>query len=488
MKSYRTVFFLVIFALAFSIQCAEDVADDVEPQMSNQEFVENNLLPAVIIKGEESAALTLAGQMETHGVPGVAVAVIDGGEVAWVKGYGVVGEGGRAVDGDTLFRATQMSQLVTAVAVLRLVEEGKLDLDEDINERLIGWQFPENEFTVTEKVILRRILSHTAGIPYMYFRFYSPGDEVPNLLQVLKGEAPATNPAVGVVAEPGSVQVQSNAGYAALGLLIEETTSKGFQRIMRETVLKPVGMGRSFFAQALPEGETNAALGHNDTGAVRGTIHPELAALGLWTTANDLARLIIEIQESYAGKANHVLTQEMTRLMLTRKMDTWGLGVEVHGEGEEMYFTIEGHGSLYLCRVVGFPALGKGAVVLTNASAGEIVTSKVVRAIAKAYDWPAFQPREVEAMELSDAEIANIEGTYTREGRDFSYELGAMDGGLFLLRENREPKRLYRLSKDVLIESEFGIEYHLERDEAGEATGITLYINGRRGFTMIRSE
>jgi hypothetical protein len=84
--------------------------------------------------------------------------------------------------------------------------------------------------------------------------------------------------------------------------------------------------------------------------------------------------------------------------------------------------------------------------------------------------------------------MAEVEGTFTREGRDFSYELRATDGGLYLHRENREPKRLYTLSKDMLIECEYGIEYHLERDEAGAINGLTLVVNGRRGFTMKRSE
>src|SRR5215467_15808341 len=98
----------------------------------------------------------IAARMTALHIPGVSVAVIDGGKIAWARGYGVTAENGKPVDADTLFQAASISKHVAAIVALHLVDEGKLSLDEDVNHKLRAWKVPENEFTRTEKVTLRR--------------------------------------------------------------------------------------------------------------------------------------------------------------------------------------------------------------------------------------------------------------------------------------------------------------------------------------------
>ena len=137
--------------------------------------VEAGLLSAVVLK-DHAAPMTLADRMAYYDVPGVSVAVIDGGRIEWAKGYGVL-EAGRAapVEADSRFQAASISKPLTAMAALALVEQGKLRLDDDVNLTLTSWQVPGNEFTRTAKVTVRRLLNHSAGATGADVGSYLPG-------------------------------------------------------------------------------------------------------------------------------------------------------------------------------------------------------------------------------------------------------------------------------------------------------------------------
>ena len=137
--------------------------------------VENGLLPANRIQGRPQQRFKLGERMAHLKVPGIGLALIQQDEIAWTGGYGVLEAGGHAggqtaVTGDTLFQAASISKPVTAMAALRLVQEGVLDLDADVNETLRSWRVPENEHTQEHKVTLRTVLSHTAGLSPSGFR------------------------------------------------------------------------------------------------------------------------------------------------------------------------------------------------------------------------------------------------------------------------------------------------------------------------------
>jgi CubicO group peptidase (beta-lactamase class C family) len=110
--------------------------------------------------------MQLTDRMAHYHVPGVSIAVINNGELEWAKGYGVVDSTDtRVITAETLFQAASISKPVTAMAALALVQSGRLSLDEDVNLKLRSWKILDNEFTKNQKVTLRRLLSHTAGLP-----------------------------------------------------------------------------------------------------------------------------------------------------------------------------------------------------------------------------------------------------------------------------------------------------------------------------------
>jgi CubicO group peptidase (beta-lactamase class C family) len=311
----------------------------------------------------------------------VGVAVIDDWKVEWARGYG-------AAKKDTLFQAASISKPVTAMAVMRLVEEEQLDLDQDVNEKLAGWKIAENEHTKKEKVTLRRLLSHSAGLTVHGFPGYPPGEPVPTLVQVLDGKEPANTDPVRVDLAPGSQWRYSGGGYCAIQQLLVDVTGKEFPALMREMVLDPLGMKDSTYQQPLPENlEKRAATGLLITGIpVKGKWHtyPEMAAAGLWTTPEDLARFVVELL-----KPGRVLSKETTRKMLTVVKGGYGLGISVQGKDKSLLISHGGNNAGYSCFLVGFTKTGQGAVVMTNSDAGNPLIQEILQRLAKEYGWPS---------------------------------------------------------------------------------------------------
>ena len=147
----------------------------------------------------------LLDRMAHYHVPGVSIAVINDNRIEWAKGYGVLEAGTDApVTPDTLFQTGSIGKPVVAVAALHLVEQGLIDLDADVNRYLVSWQVPENAFTAQEKVTLRRLLSHSAGMPHHDVRGYAQGEAVPTLQQMLDGAPPANSAPIRVSYVPGT--------------------------------------------------------------------------------------------------------------------------------------------------------------------------------------------------------------------------------------------------------------------------------------------
>ena len=200
-----------------------------EPR-SGSKGVENGLVefnPArAAAGGQSSQLLTLAERMAFYKVPGVSIAVIDRNRIEWAKGYGVLKAGSVvAVTPDSFFEAASTTKAVVAAIVLGLVQEGKLDLDADVNQYLKSWRVAENDFTKRQKVTLRLLLTHRAGLPATNFPYDEKGAP-PTLLQVLNGEAPAGNKAAVVELLPGSKWQYSNIGYVVIQQLLEDVLAK----------------------------------------------------------------------------------------------------------------------------------------------------------------------------------------------------------------------------------------------------------------------
>ncbi|MBV8806806.1 MAG: beta-lactamase family protein, partial [Sinobacteraceae bacterium] len=144
-----------------AIVSAARAASDVEQRIDR---IRDGLLPAVLVKGEPPQSTKLAERMAKLHIPAVSIAVIHAGKLEWARGFGVERVGGPPVSPETLFQAASISKTVTTVAALRVVHDGKLSLDTDVNQYLTTWRLPSNEFTQNVKVTLRGLLTHSAGV------------------------------------------------------------------------------------------------------------------------------------------------------------------------------------------------------------------------------------------------------------------------------------------------------------------------------------
>jgi CubicO group peptidase (beta-lactamase class C family) len=322
-------------------------------------------------------------------VPGASVAVIEDGAVAWASGHGVAEAGTTIPVGpETVFQCCSISKHVAMVGALRLVEEERLGLDDDVNDRLSSWRLPTDGAVVT----VRQLLGHTAGLTYCWYRGFRRGAQTPTLLDVLEGRPPANTPPVRVVRQPGSGFRYSGSHYTLLQQVMVDVAGQPFPALMRRLVCEPLGMTRSSYDQAYPDERPElAARGHYDDGeVVRGgwRVIPEMAGAGLWTTAGDLARLAVELQRARAGRGR-LLSKELVEAALTPGQDEgWGLGLRLGGEGAGRCFGHGGDNIGYKARTQAFLERGQGAVVLTNGDDGARVIDAVFDALGRRYGWP----------------------------------------------------------------------------------------------------
>jgi len=335
----------------------------------------------------------ITAQMKKRQIPGLALAVIEGGKIVREQGYGFRDEGcTEPITPATLFQAASVSKPVAALGALHLVEQGRLSLDEDINSALRSWRIPGNRFTKTHPVTLRLILSHSAGLTVEGFPGYRVGSPIPSLLQILDGRPPANTPPVRVDQIPGSKWRYSGGGYLVMQQMMIDVTGRSFADYMQDAVLRPLGMSSSTFAQPLPKSLARRAATGFASGprrAVEGQwrIKPELAAGGLWTTAGDLARFLLGIQRSLAGTSNPVISQSMMRQMLTKQKEDSGLGFFLGGDPPR--FGHNGSNPGFDAVTVALCDTGDGAVILMNGNTDiEVLKNILVEAIADQYHWP----------------------------------------------------------------------------------------------------
>ena len=353
--------------------------------------------PAATDARSDAVDAVIRDEMRKRQIPGLSLAIIQDGKIVKAKGYGVTEKGGKSpVTTSTLFQAGSISKPVAALGALRLVEEGKLALDEDVNTKLTSWKVPENDFTREKKVSLRGLLSHTAGMTVHGFPGYATDTPVPTVVQVLDGAKPANTSPIRVDILPGSKWRYSGGGYTVMQQMVIDVTGKPYSQFMQEAVLGPLDMNESTFEQPLPaEKATLTATGHyGDRSLVKGKwhIYPEMAAAGLWTTASDLARFAIGVQEATAGRSGKILSRPMARQMLAEQKDHYGLGFGLEGSGASLRFGHGGRDEGFDARLLACAETGQGAAIMINANDNSQMMSRIMDAIAREYHWPG-QPR-----------------------------------------------------------------------------------------------
>lgn len=349
---------------------------------------------------------------------------------------------------------------------------------------------------------LRNLLSHTAGVTVEGFPGYKPDSEMPTLLQVLKGELSANTGKIAVDMEPNTKFRYSGGGYTIVQQALIDQLQKPFQEIMQELVLDPLGMTNSFYSNAVLNEKQyiNATAGHKVDGKQplgKRHLYPEMAAAGLWTTAEDLAKFSIEVQKSLKGESNKILTKEFMEIMTTPVLNgEYNIGLRNEKIGAEQLLGHSGGNEGYTCNMLFHKEKGFGVIFMSNCDKGYEIKIPFFRSAAAAYGWNNILHPDYEIVTLSADKIKLFSGNYKIEFdktmKIFEYnhrlvyqtiydELIQLDyvGNNILIDTNRTIKIEFREDSDKLYMNENIIERlndgeklasdHIEEDNIGQA-------------------
>jgi CubicO group peptidase (beta-lactamase class C family) len=362
-----------------------------------------------LISSQSAAGASPADVLAEVGSPSVSIAILDHGAIT-SKCISTLGD-----NSETLFQACSISKPIAGMATMRLVQAGKLKLDDKVVDHL-----PKNIIDILEtphteallrEITVKHLMSHTSGLSVGGFPGYSK--DAPDAKVVLTGKAQANTLKVRVQGLPGYAFSYSGGGMTVLQIILETVTGKDFPTLMKELVLEPLEMTRSFYN--LPEGETNVTKAHL-TGYtpcdVKWHTQPEKAAAGLWTTPTDLLKAVRAMQQSLKGtKPQAFLEKEVAELMLTEVSNTVALTWVAPRSGNSF-----GHGGSnfpgWECFLMGYADLQSrnvsnhaseqkawddcGICIMTNSASGFPVWSKVLCAITYLKKWaplPYFDGR-----------------------------------------------------------------------------------------------
>lgn len=406
---------ITYFALVFSLILSSCSNKEILETPKDYDVIENGLLPALQVKGDSIVKFNLAERMVHYKVPGLSIAIVENGKVKWAKGYGIANtKTGTKVDDQTLFQAGSISKPLAALAALKLVQEGKVDLDEDVNLYLKDWKVPENRFTAEEKVSLRRLLSHTAGMTVHGFPGYQQTDTFPSINDVLNGKGNTAKILVDTI--PGSIWRYSGGGYTVMEKLVEDVSGLSLEDYMAQNILQKIGMKNSSYQQPLSKDwQNNISAAYNSKGELLEGLwnnYPEQAAAGLWTTPTDLAKYCMEIQEILKGKENGILPKKIVEDMLTKGKNNWGLGLSIQWEGDSLIFRHGGKNEGFTNEMIAFANHGKAVIIMTNADNGGLLMDEILRAVSNYYEWGINEQEFISVVEMPLADLNGFEGKY----------------------------------------------------------------------------
>ena len=449
--------------------------------------VENGLIPYVPVKG--FAKWNIIERMKYHNIPGVSIAVIKNFKIDWAKSYGLADTVlKKPATNQTVYSAGSVSKLLLAFAAMRLVEEGKINLDSPINKYLHSWKLAENDFTKSNPVTLRMLLSHTGGTSQSsYFGFTPDKKPLPNIVEIVSGALIAETRPVVVNSEPGKAFRYSGGGSMVAQLALMDITGKDFNSIITEQIFSPLGMKNATFLQPLPRAfSAKAAWAYSAASWFKGMpyVYPQQAAAGLYTNATDLATFIIEMQKAFAGKSKLMkaatlqqMFTPMAKISEGSYLEQIGLGAfllektgNVSSKGK--YFEHQGANAGFITYAMGSVEGGNGVVIIMNSGDDFNGFGKELRrAVAQTYGWVNFLPDALQPVAISTKELDTYTGRYRM----------APDEVLYLRREKNymveninEGKNIYCffVGKDSIVFTDFNVKGFFTRDAGGLITGL----------------
>lgn len=474
MKIIITIFSLLIFTAAYS-QKKIDYTPAVKEKIKQ---VENNLISWV--KLDSNRNWNIVDRMKSYHVPGVTIAVIHNYKIEWIKSYGWADTlHKRPITSNTLFQIASIGKTLNAVGQLTLVQQGKLNLNADINKYLKRWNFPYDTISHGKKINLQELLTHSAGLSVHGFDGYNWNTQLPTIEQTLNGEKPANNPPVKSIFEPGTKFEYSGGGITISEMMLEDVTRMDYSEYMFQHVFKPLEMYHTFFSTYPPYNDFAIGSRYDGLKMENGYMRFTERACGgaLWSTAEDIAKLVIELQLSLKGKSNKVLSTSAVKQMLTpvSNENSTGLGCFIVTKAGKKYFQHSGLNPGYCSQYYG-SFDGNGVVVLANGDNTNF-RDEVVNSVATVYGWKNFYdyaPKKI--IQLPQDSLIKFIGKYRFENSDAGPEIVLENGHLYLQTPNESSKwQIYFTSaaECFMLEARWTNQIFLFKND-GKVEGFTI--------------
>jgi len=321
--------------------------------------------------------------MTEYHVPGVSIAVIEDRQIAWDRQFGVRRAGGTdKVDRETVFEACSMSKTPLAYLALKLVEQGKLDLDKPLAEYLDEPYLPDEP--LHKRITARMVVSHTSGFPNWRDGGWRSGGPLP------------------VQFEPGTKFGYSGEGFLYLQRVVEHITGAPWEEYVQQKLFQPLGITISSYVWE-DRYDKLAAAGHDRDGKVKGNrslFRHANAGYSLYCTPLEYAKYLVEIVKEDRS-AKHSLSADSIDAMLTRTTEAtgrepiirsgktvcdtvwWGLGWAINetASGDRIYHG-GSNGTGFRCYCEFDRKQGRGIVIMTNAIRGKDLWQRVIAAVA----------------------------------------------------------------------------------------------------------
>jgi CubicO group peptidase (beta-lactamase class C family) len=485
MNSMKKILTLLAYFFCLSNIFSQTDSKAIEEQIKQ---VENNLAGPVKIEG--SIGYNILDRMAFYKVKGLSIAVVKDYKIIWAKGYGWADESEKKqVTDKTMFQVASISKSINSIGIMKLVQDKKLDLTKDINDYLVSWKFPYDEVSKGQKITTLNLLTHTGGISngaamYIY------KDTIPSLVQVLNGAKGSnyvySEASVARSLKPPNTEFSySNHGIAISQIMVSDITKKPYEQYIYETVFKPLGMVSSCYTEdSIKQHKQFLATGYNSNGDElpgKHVIVPAIAAGGLWTTPSDLARFLIEVQLSYNGKSNKVLSAEMVKIMLTPYIkEPPGFLLKQIKPGAEKYFGHSGSTQGFKGEYSGSFEGGNGVVVLINGSSDQILT-EVMNSVATVYKWKDFyDPLIKKPIAVPDSILKKYVGLYSAAPNRFS-EIVKKEDGLYQYADGVTTKMYFTNPTDY-FNIEIPSEKSFKKDASGNIIGYLRKFQGSELF------
>src|SRR6056297_2924470 len=311
--------------------------------------------------------------MAYYDIPGMNIAIIKDGKKVWADAFGYANvEKEIKMTMDTTCRVESISKSVSAWGIMKLVEDGKIDLDVPVREYLKDWDFSSDNFSA-EKITTRQLLSHTAGLSLGTIgldALYFPQEDIPPLQELLKEE-------FSMISAPGEQFYYSDTGYNMLELLVETVTGQPFADYMQEEILNPLGMTRSSY-DSRNVSVNEIPLGYNTNKTSIPVYTYAMKASGnLFSTIEDITTFVIAgMNKAYSGQT--ILEEASVESLYDQSVEQipglyglvfagYGLGhfIEVLSNGESAV-SHGGQGTGWMTHFHSIPQTGEGIVILSN--------------------------------------------------------------------------------------------------------------------------